>query len=940
MSQRIPMIVLAWVLCITTVAGASEFDDVAKVFADRCVSCHNDANTKGDFRLDQREALFGSGMVQAGDEYSTLLSVIDGPDQSMPKDAPPLSQADVELIRKWVVDGAAWPEGRTITEKPKADKSWWSLQPIAKAPADSDIDSFIDDALAKAGLQRNPPADRRMLIRRATYDLTGLPPTPAEVAQFVADEDPQAYEKLIDRLLASSHYGQRWGRHWLDVVRFGESNGFERNVIINDLWPFRDYVIKSFNDDKPFDQMLVEHLAGDVVAPGDFDVEMGSAFLVAGPYDNVNNQDADQVAQIRANTIDEMIRSTSEAFLGLTVGCARCHNHKFDPIEQADYYRLYATFAGTRHGSRVIATDAQKKARQKKVSPLNAMKAELTEQKKKIDQAIHQRIKEHADEHAKRWTRPKVDRTGTTERFEPVMAKFVRLTCESQDLNPATGNGFRLDEFEVWSSVAGEASASQNVALMSAGATASGPSREIEDFPGAYGPHLAIDGKAGARFISASNHFTVQLAEPTEIEKVVFSSARGERIAEHKKFVFVADYRIDVSSDGETWTEVANGRDRTSANDSHRNHRLRVAETTDEERGSLAELNKQIAKLTRDVNAIEPLPTAWVGNHVADEVKGPFHVFIGGSPKRNGDVVVPASLSTLSDTAPAYELSDDATETDRRLKLAKWLVDVDNPLTPRVIANRLWHYHFGTGIVSTPNDFGFMGGRPSHPELLDYLASKLLDADWRLKSIHKQIMMSQTYRQSSHFNEDAAKTDSDARLLWRFPPRRLSAEEIRDTILLISGKLDARQGGPGFRLYNYLQDNVATYVPLDEHGPETYRRAVYHQNARAARTDLMTDFDQPDCAFSASRRAETTTPLQALTTLNHKFTLDMAGFLAQRLESASTESRDQVALAFQLAYGREPTGQETADCVELIESHSLKAFCRVVLNTSELIHVR
>jgi len=257
-----------------------------------------------------------------------------------------------------------------------------------------------------------------------------------------------------------------------------------------------------------------------------------------------------------------------------------------------------------------------------------------------------------------------------------------------------------------------------------------------------------------------------------------------------------------------------------------------------------------------------------------------------------------------------------------------------------VLANRLWHYHFGTGLVDTPSDFGFMGGQPTHPALLDWLARQLLQSGWRIKPLHRLIMTSQTYRQSSHFRAAPAQHDGGSRLLWRFPPRRLSAEEIRDTMLAVSGKLNTRRGGPGFRLYRYLQDNVATYIPLDKHGPDTFRRAVYHQNARAARTDLMTDFDQPDCAFSSPRRAETTTPLQALTTLNHQFTLDMARALATRLQTdAGPDTEAQVRRGYLLCYGRQPAAQELKDCVDLIKQHRLAAFCRVLLNTSELIYL-
>jgi hypothetical protein len=361
---------------------------------------------------------------------------------------------------------------------------------------------------------------------------------------------------------------------------------------------------------------------------------------------------------------------------------------------------------------------------------------------------------------------------------------------------------------------------------------------------------------------------------------------------------------------------------------------------TDSERDQLAALGRELASVNRKLAAVPPLPTVWVGNRVAADAQGPFHVFLGGNPQRQGDEVVPASLSALSEVAPAYRLKPDAAESERRLALAEWIVHPGNPLTPRVLANRLWHYHFGTGIVDTPSDFGYMGGKPTHPQLLDWLASQVHRCGWRLKPLHKLIMMSQTYRQSSDYRAQPARLDGDARLLWRYPPRRLSAEEIRDTMLIVAGKLDTRMGGPGFRLYQFMQDNVCTYVPLDKHGPETYRRAVYHQNARASVVDLMTEFDQPDCAFSTPRRARTTTPLQALTTLNHSFTLDMANALAERLErEGRRDPSEQVSRAFQLCFSRQPTKEELASCRGLIAGQGLPALCRVLLNTSELIYV-
>ncbi len=749
--------------CGVSVAAESPVDfgrDVVPILEQHCIRCHQPAIKKADLSFATRADLEANDFLSAGKPAeSHLLEMVTpsgGAKPQMPKEGPPLSAQEISVLHDWIAEGAPWPEGVVVKERSKADRNWWSLRPLnANVPppngipnewSANPIDHFIYAKLAAAGLQPNPPADRRMLIRRVTFDLTGLPPTPTEIDAFVGDPSADAYEKLVDRLLASPRHGEHFGRHWLDVVRFGESTGFEVNHVIENAWPYRDYVIHSFNDDKPFDRFAVEQLAGDSLAPGDAAVEIGLAFLVCGPVDIVGNADAVQAAQIRADAVDEMIRATGEAFLGLTVGCARCHDHKFDPITQRDYYSLYATLAGVFHDDRVFAPDDQKRDRAEKLAALEAKKKPL------------------------------------------------------------------------------------------------------------------LEAKAGQ-------------------------------------------------------------------------------EKLPKEQQQLAGIDQQLADVDRQIAALPALPSLPVGRF--EQPAAEQCIFERGDAQRKGEHVVPTSISTLADAAKGYELSADAREQERRLALARWLVAGDNPLTPRVIANRLWQFHFGTGIVATPNDFGYMGERPAHPELLDWLAKRLIDDGWHLKPLHKLIVISQTYRQASTFREDAARLDADSRLLWRFPPQRLSAEEIRDTMLHVGEKLDERLGGPGFRLYQYSRDNVATYTPLDTFGPETYRRSVYHQNARASRIDLLSDFDAPDCAFSASRRIPTTTPSQALALMNHSFTMAMAQAFAERLTrtAGAGNTPAQIALAFELTCGRSPNSSEAAAATALIDQFGLRAFCRAMLNSSEMIYV-
>ena len=496
--------------------------DVAPILVKHCVRCHSPGNRNGEISLATIADLQTHEYIVPGEpDLSYFLELITaaGEDRPrMPQEGEPLSAAQVAVVRRWILEGAPWPTDVVLRERSEADASWWSFLPLDTAdppppdgiPADwsrNPIDRWVFTRLAERHLQPNPPADRRTLIRRATYDLIGLPPFPAEVAAFVHDPDPRAYERLIDRLLSSPHYGEHWGRHWLDVVRFGESNGYERNVVISDLWPFRDYVIRSFNGDVPFDELIREHLAGDALA-GEPDQIIGSAFLVAGPYDDVGNQDAAQAAQIRANTIDEMIRASSEAFLGLTVGCARCHDHKFDPILQRDYYSWYATFAGVYHGSRIVATAEEQQAHRLRLAPLEEQREALSQQRNTLLESIRQRANEREKEFEALWTRDPPRRQGTEEVFAPMETKFVRLVSEGQDLNPEDVANFTIDEFDVWS----VGDPPRNVALATNGGKAQGVSRQAEDNPDLYGPQLAIDGATGRQFISIGSTLTIELS--------------------------------------------------------------------------------------------------------------------------------------------------------------------------------------------------------------------------------------------------------------------------------------------------------------------------------------------------------------------------------------------------------------------------------------------
>ena len=923
-------------------AGIAFFEQkIRPVLVEHCYECHSAKakKLKGGLYLDSK-----AGWQKGGD--AGLPTIVAGkpdeglflryvrhlePDMEMPPKKPKLPDAVLADLSAWIKMGAPDPRTESTGEVKRADKSWWSLQPLAKEFKHADIDGFIDAKLAEQKLSRNAPAKPQALIRRLSYDLTGLPPTQAEVDAFVAAHQAdarKATEALVDRLLGSPRYGEHWGRHWLDVVRFGESNGFERNFVIDDLYPFRDYVIRSLNDDKPFDQFMREHLAGDVLGKFDPAVEIGSAFLVAGPYDDVGNQDATAQKVIRSATLDDMVTATGSAFLGLTINCARCHHHKFDPIPTEDYYRIRSAFEGVVHGRRPLATKEQTQAFNAAMGPLNKERSKVVDEQEALTKAIEAKAK--ALLATRKYPRPKADTLLTEETITPTEARFVKLTMSATSANPKSGGGGRISEFEIWTAEP----TPRNVALASNGSKAEGvKGMTAEDFPTAYSAALTIDGDEGAQwYIGTPAELVITLPRVEKIGRLGYRTAKGRIVRDNTQGATPCEYEMFVSLDGKDWKKIADSSDREAWSPAHAFERVRKEVTTPAEAKQLGMLGRQLADVDKRIAAVPKLPAAWIGTH--QPKPAPTFVEKGGDPTKPAARVVPSSLAVLDLVTKPYALKADAGEGERRVALAEWITR-DNPITARVLANRLWHYHFGTGLVDTPSDFGFMGSKPTHPELLDFLAQRLVASGWKLKTLHREIILSQAYLQSADFNESAARADKDARLLWRFPPRRLSAEEIRDTLLATAGQLKLEpMGGPGFRLYRYLVNNVSTYIPLDTQGPETYRRAVYHQNARASVVDVLNDFDLPDIAFSAPRRANTTSPLQSLTLFNHSFTLDMAKALATRLDGP-----DPIAKAYSFALQRQPTATERSAAEKLIAQHGKAAFCRALLNTNELIFI-
>lgn len=823
---------------------------------------------------------------------------------------PDTAPADARM-RHWSFQPLVRPAVPSVSSSPSGAEASGAANPI---------DRFIRAGLEAEGLQPSPEADRRTLVRRLYFDVLGLPPTPEEIERFAGDPDPAAYERLVERLLASPHMGERWARHWLDVVRFAESHGFEMNQPRPNAWPYRDYVIRAFNEDLPYDRFIVEQLAGDAL-----EAEAATGFLVGGPWDQVKSPDPVLTAQQRADELHDMVATTGSAFLGLTVGCARCHAHKFDPISQVDYYAITAALAGTQHGERRIRS-ADWQQRQQQAEQDRGQLAMVMAKLARLEPLAQLPPAAAASPRSPVRTEANIDR------FAPVVASRLRFTILKTD----SGIEPCLDELEVFA--AGESP--RNIALAREGAKVTVSST----LPGhsIHQPQHINDGQYGNSYSWISNEpgggwVELAFAEPIEIERVVWSRDRTDppqfrdRLATH--------YEIAVSLDGQAWQTVASSCDRVPPGQAAEVAAANVAGLSPDEAAERRRLEHERRELIARIEQLTAERSLYAG---VFSMPAATHRLQRGDPMQPREPVMPGGLSRFGGELPGLA---DAPEPERRLALARWIASPQNPLTARVIVNRLWQHHFGTGIVSTPSDLGLNGARPSHPELLDWLASELIEPAeggprWSLKHIHRLILLSGTYRQTSTANATGMARDAQARRLWRFPPRRLEAEAIRDAMLAISGRLDRSLGGPGFDLFEPNTNYVKVYTPKREFGPDTFRRMIYQSKPRMQLDDTFGAFDCPDAGQIAPRRSSSTTPLQALNLLNSPFVLQQAGFLAERLrQEAGDDLPRQISRAFMLAFGREPSAEETAAAVRLASEHGLPLFCRALFNANEFLMV-
>ena len=899
---------VAWLLPVIAPAFAQDTltyeTHVRPILTEHCIACHGPTKQLSSFRLDRKSSAmlggdFGEPAIVPGKSTdSPLFQYISDPKHSNAMPPPgegrrSLNAEEIETIRQWIDHGASWQEEETIAD----GLDHWSYQPLRQHWDHSNIDGFLEANRRDAGLSTAAPASPHAIARRISFALTGLPPDPISVHRFVQEysqNNDQAVERLVDDLLASPHYGERWARHWLDVVRFAESDGFEMKHQRVNAWPYRDYVINALNRDLPYDTFIREQLAGDR-----WGVEAATGFLVGGPWDRVKSPDPVLTANQRADELHDMVSTTSSTFLGLTVGCARCHAHKFDPISQQDYYRIKGCFSGVQHGERALSsTNAD--AQRTELDACLAKSKEIREQLRSLEPI--------AQPNSSSANRSPVSHRENVENFEPIVARWVKF-----EVLATTGAEPCIDEFEILS-VDGD-NVARNASVTSSGDFANNAFHQLKHVhDGRYGnEHSWISNEPG------KGRLVFDLGKSVSVESVLWSRDRSPEPRYSDRVA--TQYVLSVSSDGESWTVVADASDRRDRNSAP------VAELPNDS------LLRQLKEIERKMQSLREGPQVYAGKMATPE---PVHRFHRGDPTSPKEIIAPGGLASLG----AFELPLDSSGLDRRVALADWIASPDNPLTARVMVNRLWHYHFGTGIVDTPSDFGKGGGVPSHPVLLDWLAAQFIEHGWSIKKLQRMICTSQVYRLDSQGAQEAKLRDAGNRLLCFFPPRRLEAEPLRDTILSVCGELDLKMGGPGFDLFEPNENYVRVYETKMLYGPTEFRRMVYQRKPRVELDLIFGTFDCPDAGQIQPKRNVSTTPLQALNLLNSRFMVDRSRALAKRLEQeAGATVENQIARAYQLLFSRSPLPAELDLCRTLIREHGLEAFCRALFNTNEFIMV-
>ena len=957
------------------------------IFEKHCVDCHGPKKQKSEFRLDDREVALHGGESHAPNilpgkpSESSLLKFVTTADHDtrMPPKGERLTAAQVDTLKRWIGEGAVWPESASLKKTDRLD--WWSLKPLAKPALPSGdaahpIDRFILAKLQEKHLQPSATADARTILRRLNFDLIGLPPTAEELASFekdAAQDLPAAIGRTADRLLTSPRYGERWGRHWLDVVHYGDTHGYDKDKLRPNAWPYRDYVIRSLNDDKPYARFVEEQLAGDTLYPTTTDGFLAQGFISAGPWDFIGHAELPETKLdgkiARALDRDDMVSNTMNTFCATTAQCARCHQHKFDPIKQEDYYRLQAVFAALDKADKTFDTDPA----------VAANRSKLTDERTRLDAEIKALNDKAASGDSRRATligkmidelkqgtaaveRPEygyhsaISTVQTATKWVQVdlgtardLTEIIVVGCHDTFNNIGAGFGFPV-RYKI--EVSNDPNFAEGVTIVTDRTAADHPN------PGVKPQRVALAKLKGRylRFTATKlaprqNDYILALAELQAFDSQGQNVALGAQVTSP-----------DSIEAGPRWGRL-NLTDGYYYGPKSVRDDVRIA-TLDAERATLrqgsgkvdAAITKELAtlttsraKLATEIAKLPPAQTAFIGT--IHKGSGAFAGTgaNGGKPRpifilKRGDVgspdkeVGPGTLPFAKELASQFILPADAPEGARRVALAHWITDNRNPLTWRVIVNRVWHYHFGRGLSDTPNDFGRMGSLPTHPELLEWLAVDFRDSGQSLKKLHRLIVTSATYRQSSLGNPANEKIDTSNAFLWRMNRRKLEAEAVNDSVLSVAGKLDLTMGGPGFQDFVIDKPAHSPHYEYDQHDvedPKSHRRSVYRFIVRSQPQPFLTVLDCADPSMTVATRNETVNALQALAMRNNRLTVAMAKHFATRVSKDASTPPAQIDLAFRLALGRPPSANEAEAMSVYVREHGLTNLCRLIFNLNE-----
>lgn len=958
---------------------SSTFTRAAEILQRRCVRCHNDSQNAGQLSL-QTQAALASGLIEPGNSHASyLIDVLlaSDTDQRMPQGAEPLSDQEIQTLREWIDAGAKWPDGYALQSPAENRFDWWSFKPLQPVPVPkldspwirSDIDAFVLDQLKKKGLAPSPPADRRTLIRRLTYDLTGLPPSLEEVARFVNSTDPHAYEKLVDRLLDSERYGERWAQHWLDIVQYADTCGYDKDKLRLNAWPYRDYVIRSFNQDKPYRQFVQEQIAGDVLYPDDPDGILGLGFIAAGPWDFIGHVEVPESkldGKVARNLDrDNMVTNTINTFCSLTVQCARCHDHKFDPILQTHYYGLQSIFAAVDRAERPYDLYSETSRRRERLADAkDSLQRRRTNVQAEISKAGGNRLVQLRQEIAEIQGQAKVNQSqeygfhsqlasaANTPKWVALdlggatsVSEIVLHPCHDRFAGIGAGFGFPV-HFSVHVQ---QSNSSQWQPVFSVVDT-DHPNPGLEPLV----IDCALENVRRVRVLAhqiaeRQNDYCFALAEVEVMNTVGRNVALNCPVSSLDSIEAPRRWSRKNLVDGQwpTWQTPA-----VAGKLAHAQAELLEWQTRPE-LAQLLEHEKTLAKSIEEKElALRQLPAGKMVYAAATnfEVQGNFKPTLG-NPRaiyvlRRGDVTQPGPEAIAGrlplNRGEAWQLGAGLSDGERRAALARWLTDPEHPLVWRSIVNRVWQYHFGQGIVDTPNDFGHMGATPTHPELLDWLAIRFRDSGQSFKQLHRQIVCSSTYRQTSANDPAQAAVDGSNQFLWRMQRRRLDAEEIRDSILLLSGQMQWTMGGPGYFLFALEKPEHSPHFEYHKFNPAdetSHRRSIYRFRVRSQPNPWMSNLDCADSSQSTPRRNQTETSLQALSLWNNRFNLHAAQEMAERLEEQNPDVNEQIELAFGMTLQRSPTDEEAREFREFCEAHGLANTCRCLLNLSEFVYL-